>query len=197
VLRRDSPRLKWCGIALLGITAMQWAEGFLWLDGPRPGGALNHWLTVALIPMALLSQAWGPLLGSLWAVPLRGRRLPFFVLLAAGLAMVVAARVIYHPAETQVTPQGHLNWWSAGNPPVYVPWAYALWAAVIGAPFLLWWRPLWQAGLIVSWGWLCALASYFVADNPASYWCFFITYYTAFTLLLAFTEKDAAPARRG
>lgn len=175
---------------------MQWAEGFLWLEGPTAGCALNHWLTIALIPLALLSQAWGPLLGSLAALPLRGRRAPFFLLLFLGLGMVVAARVIYQPTHTQITPQGHLNWWSGSNPPVYVPWAYALWAAVIGAPFLLWWRPMWQALLIVSWGWLCALVSFFVADNPASYWCFFITYYTVFTLALAFTEKDTVRSAR-
>jgi hypothetical protein len=59
LLRRENRRLKWGAIALMGITAMQWVEGLLWLDGPTPHGALNHLLTIVLIPLALLAQAWG------------------------------------------------------------------------------------------------------------------------------------------
>jgi len=104
LLRRDSPRLKWSAVALMGITAMQWVEAALWLDGPTPHGAVNQLLTIALIPLALLVQAWGPLLGSAFDAPVRQRRWPFFLLLVAGLTMVVAARVIYQPTYTQVTP---------------------------------------------------------------------------------------------
>ena len=60
ILTRNHPRLKWGAIALMGITAMQWVEGFVWLDGPTPHGALNQFLTIGLIPLALLAQAWGP-----------------------------------------------------------------------------------------------------------------------------------------
>jgi hypothetical protein len=190
VLRRDDPRLKWSAVALIGITSMQWVEGALWLDGPAPGGFVNHVLTVDFIPLALLGQAWGPLLGSTFALPIRQRRLPFFLLLFAGLAMVVAARLIDQPAYTQVTPDGHLNWWSPHNPPVFSPWAYGLWAAVIGAPFLLWWRPFWQALLIVSWGWLWAIASFLLTDSAASHWCFFVGFYAAFILVGSFLVKD-------
>ena len=58
----------------MGITAMQWVEGILWLDGPTPHGALNQLLTIGLIPLALLAQAWGPLLGSTFELPVRGRQ---------------------------------------------------------------------------------------------------------------------------
>ena len=54
LLRRDNPRIKWGAIALMGIAAMQWVEGILWLDGPTPHGSLNQFLTVGLIPLALL-----------------------------------------------------------------------------------------------------------------------------------------------
>jgi len=107
----------------MGITAMQWVEGLLWLDGPMPHGLTNQLLTVGLIPLALLAQAWGPLLGSTFDLPVRRRRLPFFLLLIVGLTTVVLARAIHQPTYTQVTPQGHLNWWSPRNPPVFVPWA--------------------------------------------------------------------------
>jgi len=40
-----------------------------------------------------------------------------------------------------------------------------LWALVIGAPFLLWWRPFWQSVLIVSWGWIWATMSYIYTDS--------------------------------
>ena len=33
--RRNQPRFKWAAVALMGITAMQWVEGMLWLGDPR------------------------------------------------------------------------------------------------------------------------------------------------------------------
>jgi hypothetical protein len=194
LLRRRHPRLKWAAVALMGITAMQWVEGFLWLDGPTPHGVVNRLLTVGLIPPALLAQAWGPLLGSTFDRPVRPRRRPFFALLILGLTIVTVARVLYHPTYTQVTPQGHLNWWSPGNPPVFAPWAYALWGAVIGAPFLVWWRPFWQSLLIVSWGWVWATVSFLRTDSAASHWCFFVSFYAAFVLVYALLVRDK-PAR--
>jgi hypothetical protein len=169
---------------------MQWVEGLLWLDGPTPGGFVNRVVTVGLIPLALLAEAWGPLLGSLFEFPLRQRRLPFFLLLILGLTMVVAARVMYQPSYTQVTPHGHLNWWSLRNPPIFSAWAYGLWAVVIGAPFLLWWRPFWQGLLIVSWGWLWAIVSFLYTDSAASHWCFFVAFYAAFILVYSSKLKD-------
>src|SRR5262245_33900582 len=87
LLRRDHPRLKWSAIALMGITAMQWVEGLLWLDGPTANGCVNQMLTVCLIPLALLAEAWGPLLGSTFDRPVRERRWSFFLLLTIGLAI--------------------------------------------------------------------------------------------------------------
>ncbi len=169
---------------------MQWVEGALWLDGPTPRGLVNKLLTVDLIPLALLAQAWGPLLGSMFELPVRQRRLPFFLLLIVGLTIVVSARVITHPTYTQVTPHGHLNWWSPRNPPVFPAWAYGLWAGVIGAPFLFWWRPFWQGLLIVLWGWLWAIASFILTDSAASHWCFFVAFYAAFVLVYSFKVMD-------
>ena len=174
----------------MGITAMQWVEAALWLDGPTQSGSVNQLLTVGLIPLALLAEAWGPLLGSTFSLPVRQRRLPFFLLLFLGLTMVIAARAIYQPTHTQVTPQGHLNWWSSCNPPTFSPWAYGLWGAVIGAPFLLWWRPFWHSLLIVSWGWFWAIVSFNITDSAASYWCFFVTFYAAFLLIYALMVRD-------
>jgi hypothetical protein len=190
LLRRRNPRLRWSAVALMGITAMQWVEGLLWLDGPTPHGPINQLLTVGLIPLALLAQAWGPLLGSTFDLPIRHRRLPFFLLLVVGLTTVVLARVTYQPTYTQVTPQGHLNWWSPRNPPVFLPWAYGFWGTVIGAPFLLWWRPFWQSLLIVSWGWVWGVASFVLTDSAASHWCFFVSFYAAFVVVYSFRVKD-------
>lgn len=199
LFRRENPRLKWCAVSIAGISAMQWAEGFLWLDGPVPQGALNHALTTVAIPLALVAQPLGPLLGSLYVLPLRRRRFSFFLLLLAAVVMVTGARLLYQPVYTQVTPDGHLNWWSPANPPVFSAWSYGLWAGLIGTPFLLWWRPFWQAGLIVSWGWLCALVSFVVSDSAASHWCFYVSFYALFTLIYAATVKDppgvTAPAK--
>ena len=181
----------------MGITAMQWVEGLLWLDGPQLHGALNQILTIAFIPLALLSQAWGPLFGSIYELPIRGRRKSFFGLLILGLSIVVVARLVYQPSYTQVTPEGHLNWWSPQNPPYFAIWAYALWALVIGTPFLLWWRPFWQSLLIVSWGWFWATVSYLYTDSAASYWCFYVSFYAAFVLIYAFMlEKQSPPQKK-
>lgn len=190
LLRRNNPRLRWGAVALMGITAMQWVEGFLWLDGPTPHGAFNQLLTVGLIPLALVAQAWGPLLGSTFALPVRPRRWPFFVLLVLGLTIVVVARGLYQPTYTLVTPEGYLNWWSPRNPPVFSAWAYGLWGAVIGAPFLFWWRPFWQSLLIVSWGWLWATVSFILTDSAATHWCFFVSFYAAFVLVYALMMRD-------
>ena len=197
LLRRDNPRLRWGAVALMGITAMQWVEGFLWLDGPTPHGTINQLLTVGLIPLALLAQVWGPLFGSTFDQPVRRHRLAFFLLLIVGLTIVVLARVIYRPAYTQVTPEGHLNWWSPRNPPVFAAWAYGLWGAAIGAPFLLWWRPFWQSLLIVSWGWFWAGASFVLTDSAASHWCFFVSFYAAFVLVYSFMVKDDRKSEGG
>jgi hypothetical protein len=193
LLRRNHPRLKWGGVALMGITGMQWVEGLLWLDGPAPHGFVNQVLTIGLIPLALLAQAWGPLLGSTYALPVGPRQWSFYGLLLLGLTIVVSARVMHWPTSTQVTPEGHLNWWSPQNPPVFRAWSYGLWAVVIGAPFLLWWRPVWQAVLIVSWGWAWATGSFLLTDSAASHWCFFVSFYAAFVFLYAIMVSDEPP----
>ncbi len=194
LLRRDNPRLKWSAVALMGITAMQWVEALLWLDGPKPQGLVNQLLTILLIPVALLAQAWCPVFGSAFDRPVRPRRAVFYSLLVLGLLIVVLARLSYHPTHTQVTPEGYLNWYSPQNPPVFLPWWYGLWALVIGAPFLLWWRPFWQALLICSWGWLWATLSYLFTDSAASHWCFFVTFYAAFVLVYSFMVRDQPQA---
>jgi hypothetical protein len=55
LLRHDNPRLKWGEVALMGITAMQWTEAVLWINGPIPHGILNQLVTISLIPLALLA----------------------------------------------------------------------------------------------------------------------------------------------
>ncbi len=197
MLRRNNPRIRWSAVALMGITAMQWVEAILWLDGPTPHGALNQLATIALIPLALLVQVWGPLLGSTFDLPVRPRRIPFYSILVFSLLLVVAARLWYHPTHTQVTPEGHLNWFSPQNPPVFALWSYALWAVVIGSPFLLWWRPMWQAMAIVSWGWMWATISYLLTDSAASHWCFFVTFYAAFVVIYSFMVPDDLHATAG
>jgi hypothetical protein len=65
-----------------------------------------------------------------------------------------------------------------------------LWAVVIGAPFLLWWRPFWQSIVIVFWGWLWAIIAFLISDSTASYWCFFVTFYAVFVLVYSFMVSD-------
>ncbi len=193
IYRRPRPRMKWCAIGLCGITAMQWVEGFLWLDGPAPGSPFNKFLTIVFIPIALLAQAWGTLIGSTYDIPIKGRTKMFYGLLGLAFSIVFLARVVYWPTETHVTPEGHLNWYSPENPPVFQVWSYSLWALVIGAPFLIWWRPVWQSLAIVSWGWLCAALSFIYTDSAASHWCYCVTVYAALVLVYSYTLPAAKP----
>src|SRR4029078_4899758 len=103
LLPRRQPRLKFAAVALMGITAMQWVEGALWLDGPMPHGAVNQLRTIWLIAMAFLAQAWGPLFGSTFVLPVRNRRVPFYLLLMLGLTFVVTVRVGQQTTHMQVT----------------------------------------------------------------------------------------------
>ena len=147
LLRRNNPRLKWGAVALMGITAMQWVEGFLWLDGPTPHGVVNQLLTVGLIPLALLAQAWGPLFGSTFDLPVRPRRWPFFVLLILGLAIVTVAWTAPTDADRsrQDTSTGGRR-----APPVFVPGRTR--GGRDRPPFLLWWRPSGRpADRVVGW----------------------------------------------
>ncbi|MFT4628378.1 MAG: hypothetical protein ACI8PZ_007073 [Myxococcota bacterium] len=185
VYRKQDPRLKWGAVALVGITAMQWVEGLLWMSDPSDCGTIDQLLTVVAIPLALLAQPWGPLIGSTWAVPTGPRRGLIALLGVSALVMVLGARANHQPICTAVTPEGYLNWWSPTNPPEFWLPSYSLWAMVIGAPFLLWWRPRWQAPVIVSWGWLCATLSFMYTDSAASNWCFFVSFYALFLFAYA------------
>jgi hypothetical protein len=127
-------------------------------------------------------------------LPVRERRWSFYFVLTLGLTIVVVARLVYHPTYTQVTPQGHLNWWSPQNPPIYFVWSYGLWALAIGSPFLIWWRPFWQSLLIVSWGWFWATLSFLTTDSAASYWCFFVSFYAVFVLVYSLMVPDVVKA---
>ncbi len=91
LLRRRQPRLKFAAVALMGITAMQWVEGCYGWMVPCPTPAVNQLMTIGLIPLALLAQAWGPLFGSTFVLPVRNRRVPFYLLLMLGLTIVIAA----------------------------------------------------------------------------------------------------------
>jgi hypothetical protein len=190
LLRRKHPKLKWAAIAIMGITAMQLIEGLLWLDGPNPNSTFNKILTVGFIPLVLLTQAWGPLFGSLFVVPFKKRRAMFFLLLIYAVVHVVVNRIINNPIYTQVTPQGFLNWYSAVNPPQISPWIYMLWGLTIGAPFLLWYRPLRQALMIVGWGLFLGVIAFVLTDSPASFWCFFVFSYALFVLVWSRSLKD-------
>jgi hypothetical protein len=105
LLRRDNPRLKWGAVALMGITAMQWTEAVLWLDGPKPHGIVNQLVTIGLIPLALLAQAWGPLFGSTFDRPVRERRVPFYFLLILSLTLVVVVRAMSISQLTRRSPR--------------------------------------------------------------------------------------------
>ena len=131
---------KWGTVALMGITMMQWVEGLLWLDGPLPHGTVNKILTIALIPVALVAQAWGPLLGSAWAIPISKRKYTFYGLMTIRLALrggFTCDLSPIHDADhtTGVSPIG-------GLPKILQTSQFGLMerALVIRMPFLIWWK---------------------------------------------------------
>ena len=70
LLTSGVPHFQWLGVILIGWCGMQFDELLLWLTNPRKGcSAANKLITTTLIPLVLILQPLGSVLGSFFVKP--------------------------------------------------------------------------------------------------------------------------------
>ena len=194
---RHTPHAVWLAVSLAGWCSMQLAEAALWMTSPPSGDAsscssMNMLLSVSAVPLALSLQVWGPCLGCALFVlqhaadhtavsPLATRRRVVLALLALAGAtplLTYSMNAVRHgPWCTVQTEQAHLQWAYQGTSVGKAQWLTTglAWCSLITTPFLLYWRPLWQAITLTVTGTAFMLFALAVTDSPASNWCYYVS----------------------
>ena len=116
LLTSGVPHFQWLGVILIGWCGMQFDELLLWLTDPRKGcTTANKLITVTLIPLVLILQPLGSILGSFFVKPWnqceQNRKL--FVVVYSAMIIVSILYVFFRSKQslcTTVTANGHLNW---------------------------------------------------------------------------------------
>ena len=165
---------------------MQFAEMLLWSDSPDSGCSdYNKLITLTLIPLALMLQPLGSVLGSLyvftWAKSSDFRKM-FIVLFSALIVSGVAIAQYYKPHSlcTIVTPGGHLYWHTAdykNEDSVINKTFYFAWALIIVLPLLLFWNK--SFALIAALIFIPTIGFWdglLRTDARGSIWCYYTSY---------------------
>jgi hypothetical protein len=186
LLTSGVPHFKWLGVILIGWCGMQFDELLLWLTNPRKGCTpANKLITVTLIPLVLILQPLGSVLGSFFVKPWNQceQNRKWFIVLYSVMIIVSMLYVFFRNKQslcTTVTANGHLNWWL--NKAVFSSkLLYFLWGVAIVLPLLLLWDASYKLIFIIS---LLPLFGYhygLTTDSNASIWC----YYTSFTSIVS------------
>lgn len=196
LLTSKIPHFQWIGIGLIGWCGMQFAELLLWLTEPRKGCTLwNKIITMTLIPLVLMAQPLGFLLGSLFVTPwgkssdMRKKILVSYSLI---IFLLVSYCFYYKPSKicTTVTESGHLYWstsdysYSAVDITIYF-----MWAVLIVLPFILFWDKSYTIILclilIPTYGILTGLKT----DSRASIWCHYTSYTSIISIAILFAHQ--------
>ena len=188
LLSSGIPHYQYLGVLLIGWCGMQFAEYLLWSTNPAKGCTpMNKLITLTLIPLVLVSQPLGSLLGSLLIQPWKEstlQRKQFIVGYSALVTLAIAYFTYYkrYKSCTIVTNQYHLHWHTCKYIPKDRSYEYyVLWFATIVLPVFMYWDKSWvfMALLFITplygyiYGWF--------SDSKASLWC----YYTSYTSLVA------------
>ena len=189
LLSSGIPHYQYIGAILIGWCGMQFAEYLLWSTNPAKGCTpMNKIVTLTVIPLVLMFQPLGTLLGSLFiqpwnkSSPFRKQFLGWFT--AFVVAAVVGFTLYFRDKScTIVTKQYHLHWHTYKYITKDRDWGiYALWALIIVLPLFLYWDKSWlfmsALMLMPLFGFLYG---YFYTDSKASLWCF----YTSYTSVIA------------
>ena len=158
---------------------MQLAEAVLWLTSPAEGCTVaNRAITATAVPLASSSQVFGPILGAQYVVRLQQHmRVALFLAVSGSMpilgAIFVTARGLGDEWCATVTDKGFLLWSFDSASMSAALWLLNCipWWLCIATPFLLWWRPLWQALAIAAWGLFLFVFAIITTDSPASNWC--------------------------
>jgi len=196
LLTSGIPHFQWIGIGLIGWCGMQFAELLLWLTEPRKGCTLwNKIITMTLIPLVLMAQPLGFLLGSLFVTPwekssdMRKKILIFYSLF---IVLSVSYVFYYKPSKicTTVTESGHLYW----SPSDYSYSAvditiYFMWALLIILPIGMFWNKSYAIILLLiiipTFGLLTGLKT----DSRASIWCHYTSYTSLISIAILFAHQ--------
>lgn len=184
LLQSNVPHFQWIAISLIGWCGMQFAELLLWLTKPRNGCTpMNKVIILTLIPLVLVLQPIGTILGSFYVVPWKecsNSRKSF--ILWYSIATLVSVLLYFYgnlnKVCTIVTKDGHLDWWPSNYT---IQSAYLTWAIMILFPVFALWNMSFKIFIL-----LCLMPGFgfyygLTTDSKASVWC----YYTSFTSLIA------------
>lgn len=180
------PHYQWLALTLSGWCLMQFAEMLLWLT--KPQGACNNYntlITLTLIPLALMLQPLGSVIGSLYVIPWAKSsdfRKTFIVVFSTLIVVGVALAQYYKPHSlcTIVTPGGHLYWHTAdykNEDSVLNKAFYFAWALIIVLPLFLFWNK--SFALIAALIFLPAIGFWdglLRTDARGSIWCYYTSY---------------------
>jgi hypothetical protein len=188
---------QYVGVILIGWCGMQFAEYLLWSKNPAKGCTpMNKLITLFFIPLVLMFQPLGSVLGSLFIKPWNKCtpfRKQFLVWFSALVVAGVTGFTWYFKEKscTIVTQQYHLHWHTYKYVAKERNWGiYALWAFIIVIPLFMFWdkSKLFLMALIMAplFGFLYG---YFYTDSKASLWCFY-TSYTSVIAVAALAAKQ-------
>jgi hypothetical protein len=180
---------QWIAVTLVGWCFMQFSEFLLWLTDPRKCTEINTLITYTLIPLTLMMQALGVLLGSFLVFPWSSSsefRKVFTVVYSIGVVLGVLFVHFYNRVETCtiVTKDGHLYWtnWIYPKEELYIhTYMYFLWVFIVALPFILFWNK--KPDLILALFLIPLIALWYAhyTDAKGSIWC----YYTSYSSIIA------------
>lgn len=183
------PHFKWIAMILVGWCGMQVAELLLWLTNPRKScTTTNKIITLTLIPLILITQPMGSILGSFfvkpWSQCSQKRKL---LIVGYSVAIIVSLLVYFYKDAnkycTTVTPSGHLHWWLVDFKPYNTTRyliQYYLWLFLIFVPMVLLWDISYKAIFAIC---IIPILGFFMGlktDSSASIWC----HYTSYTAII-------------
>jgi hypothetical protein len=192
------PHFKWIAVTLIGWCGMQFAELLLWLTEPNKHCTKwNTIITFTLIPLILMSQVIGPLLGSLYVIPWdksSSFRKNFIIYYSIIIIIVVGIKQFYKPYKlcTTVTPQGHLHWLTYNYKTTLTPELFDayLWLGLILLPFILFWKksviPIVLLLLIPLFAFIYGM---YFTDSKGSIWCFYTSYTSIIASIMLFLHQ--------
>jgi hypothetical protein len=198
LLQSKIPHFQWIGVTLIGWCGMQFAELLLWMTEPRKGCTQwNKIITLTLIPLVLLFQPVGSLLGSLYVIPWSKSddfRKNFIIFYSLLMTAGVAFNHFYKPYKlcTTLTENGHLFWCTTKlKKPDLLDYAtYYTWAFLIALPLIMYWdKSYFFLGLLCITPLFGFIYGKYFTDSGASIWCYYTSYTSAIAIVLLFLKQ--------
>jgi len=188
-----NPKYKMLAWTLVGWCGMQFAEALIWSQDAK-NTLLNRLVTLIVIPLVLMMQPLGSLIGSFHDTPWKDS-LPekkTFTKLYSLLVVIVVLVWIFHNVQryhTIKSDQHHLYWQISSNPVTnFNIIRFLIWGIMIIIPILKYWNGSYVEILIIN---SVGFAAFIYAinkfdifglmnDSASSIWC----YYTSYSAIL-------------